>query len=82
LYFGAVQIRNLTIKSIIIIYLGFVVVGSLFTYAKYNLFQSPGLSIAQLFDKLKIIAAIIGIIMGFWIVLSYLGKRRIEKELE
>ncbi len=82
LYFGAFQIRKLKIKNILLIYLWLVILGSLFTYAKYNIFQSPGLSVAQLFDKLKIIAAIIGIIMGFWIVLSVLGKRRIEKELE
>jgi len=82
LYFGAVQIRRLSIKTILLIYVGFVLLGSLFTYAKYNLFQSPGLSFAQLFDKLKIIAAIIGIILGFWILLSFLGKRRLEKEIE
>jgi len=82
LYFGAVQIRKLKVKSILLIYFGFVAFGSIFTYAKYNLFQSPGLSVAQLFDKLKIIAAIIGIIMGVWILLSFLANRRMEKDLE
>jgi len=82
LFFGAVQIQKLKVKSILLIYIGFVLIGSLFTYAKYNLFQNPGLSFLQLFEKLKIIAAILGIIMGFWILLSYFAKRRIEKELE
>lgn len=82
LYFGALSIRKLKVKSILLIYLTFVILGSVFTYAKYNIFQSPGLSFEQLFDKLKIITAIIGLLMGFWILLSFLGKKRIDKELE
>lgn len=82
LYFGAIQIRRLKIKSILLIYVVFVVLGILFTYAKYNIFQTPGLSIEQLFDKLIIIISIIGLIMGFWILLSIVAKKRIDKELE
>lgn len=81
LYFGAITIRKLKVTSILLIYLVFVTLGSLFTYAKYNIFQSPGLSFEQLFDKLIIIFAIIGIIMGSWILLSILGKKRIENKL-
>lgn len=82
LYFGAIPIRRLKVKSIILIYVVWVVVGSLFTYAKYNIFQSPGLSFKELFDKLIIVVTITGIIMGFWILLSILGKKRLDKELE
>ena len=82
LYFGAISIRKLKIKSILLIYLVFVILGSLFTYAKYNIFQSPRLSFEQLFDKLIIIITIIGLIMGFWILLSILGNKRLDKELE
>ena len=82
LYFGAIQIRRLTVKSILQIYLVFVVLGSIFTYAKYNIFQSPGLPLDQMLDKLIIIMTIIGLIMGFWILLSILGKKRMDKELE
>jgi len=82
LYFGAIPVRKLKIKTILMIYIVFVILGSLFTYTKYNILQSPGLSFAQLFDKLIIIAVIIGLIMGFWIVLSLLGKKRIDKEIE
>lgn len=82
LYFGAIQIRKLKVKSLLLIYLAFVVLGSLFTYFKYNIFQSPGLSFEQLFDKIIIVVAIIGLIMGFWILLSILGKKRLDKELE
>lgn len=82
LYFGAVPIRKLKIKTILLLFLGFVILGSLFTYAKYNLLQSPALSIAQILDKIKIVVIIIGLIMGFWILLAYLGNRKIEKELD
>ncbi len=82
LYFGALPVRKLKVKSILLYYLTFVFLGSVFTYAKYNIFQSPGLSFEQLFNKLKIISAIIGLLMGFWILLSFLGKKRIDKELE
>ncbi len=82
LYYGAIPIRKLKVKSILLIYVVFVALGSFFTYAKYNIFQSPGLSFEQLFNKLIIIVTIIGLIMGFWILLSLLGKKRIDKELE
>ena len=82
LFFGAIQIRKLKVKSILLIYFVFVFLASLFTYTKYNIFQSPGLSFAQLFDKLIIVFFIIGLLMGFWILLSIISKRRLEKELE
>jgi len=82
LYFGAIPIQKLKVKSILLLYLGFVVLGSLFTYARYNIFQRPGLSLQELFNKLIIIVSITGMLMGFWIILSLLGKKRTEKELE
>jgi len=82
LYFGAIPIRKLKAKSIIFIYLVFVILGSLFTYFKYNVFQGAGLTHEQLFNKLIIIFTIIGLLMGFWILLSFMGKRRIDKELQ
>ena len=82
LYFGAISIRRLKIKSILLIYVLFISLGSIFTYAKYNIFQSPGLSFEQLLNKLLIIFIITGIILGFFILFSVLGKRRTEKELE
>ena len=82
LYFGAIPIRKLKIKSILLIYLAFVVLGSLFTYLKYNVFQKSGLSFMELIDKLLIISAITGLILLFFIIFSILGKRKLEKELE
>ena len=82
LYFGAIPIQRLRIRIILLFYAIIIVFGSIFTYAKYNIFQSPGLSASQLFDKLKIVFAVSGIIILFFVILSILGKRRMEKELE
>ena len=82
LYFGAVPIRRLKIKTILFGYLTMVVLGFLFTYAKYNIFQSPGLSLEQLVDKLIIIFLIIGLIIGFLVLFSFLGIKKLDKELE
>jgi len=82
LYFGAIPLQKLKVKSMILIYAALVVLGSLFTWFKYNIIQKQGLSIEQLFDKVMIVMAIIGLIMGFWILLSIVGKKRIDKDLE
>ncbi len=82
LYFGAIPIQKLKIKSILLGYAVIVVLGSLFTYAKYNIFQSPGLSIQQLLDKLVIIFSISGLVVLFFVIFSILGKRKLDKELE
>jgi hypothetical protein len=82
LYFGAIPIRKLKIRSILLIYALLVVMGSLFTYAKYNLFGGQGLTFRELFDKLIAVYAITGIILLFFIIFSILGKRKMEKELE
>jgi len=82
LYFGAISVRKLSIKSILIIYLLLVILGSAFTYVKYNLVRSQGLTFRELFDKLIIVFAILGIMMFFFVLFSYLGKRRLDKEIE
>ena len=82
LYFGAIQIRKLSIKNILLIYLVLVMLSGLFTYVKYNILQSPGLSVAELFNKLIIITATTGLLMGFWVLLSVMAKKRLDKELD
>ncbi len=82
LYFGAIPVQKLRIKSILLIYFGIVILGSLFTYAKYNIFQGLDLSVKELFDKLMIILAVSGLIMIFFIIFSLLGKQKLKRELE
>ena len=82
LFFGAIPIQKLSVKRILLLYLILVILGSLFTYIKYNIFQDANLTMNQLLDKLIIIMSILGILMGSWVILSFIGKRRIDKELE
>jgi len=82
LYFGAIPIQKLEIKTVLLGYTAIIILGSIFTYVKYNIIQSPGLSIPQLLDKLIIIISISGVIVLFFVIFSMLGKRKIDKELE
>jgi hypothetical protein len=82
LYFGAIPIRKLKIKSVLLGYAAMIILGSIFTYAKYNIFGNADLSVPQLLDKLIIIFSITGIFVLFFVILSIVGKRRLEKELE
>jgi hypothetical protein len=82
LYYGVIPVSKMKVRLILVTYLAFVILGSLFTYAKYNLFLKMGLSLHQLFEKLIIIISITGLIMGFFMLFTFLGNRKIEKELE
>ena len=82
LYFGAIPVQKLKVKSILLIYLLLLVLGSLFTIVKYNVFGGEALSISQLVAKLIVVYAVTGIIMLFFILFSILGKRKMERELE
>jgi hypothetical protein len=82
LYFGAIPLRAIKIKTILLVYALIVVIGAVFVFLKYSVFSSSGLSTAQLFNKVLIVGAVTGIIVLFWVILSFLGKRRMEKELE
>ena len=82
LYYGAIPVQKLKIKSILLIYLLMVVLGSLFTIFKYNVVGNAALSFAQLFDKLIIVYAVTGLILLFFIIFSILGKRKMERDLE
>jgi hypothetical protein len=82
LYFGAIPVQKIKIKIVLLFYAGIIILGSIFTYAKYNIFKSPGLSFEQLFDKLVAIFSISGLIVLFWVLFSILGRRKLNKELE
>ena len=82
LYFGAIPLQKIKIKIILSFYAAIVILGSLFTYVKYNVFQGVDLSFSQLFDKFLIIIAISGIIVFFFVLFSILGKRKLDKEIE
>jgi hypothetical protein len=82
LYFGAIPVQKLKIKSVLTAYLAIVILGAIFIYLKYNVFQSPGLSWEELLHKLLIISAVSGIIVLFFVAFLLLGQKRMRKELD
>lgn len=82
LYFGAIPLQRLRIKTILLAYAAIVVLGGIFIYLKYNVFLKLGLSMKELFDKFLIVCAVSGLIVLFFVLFSFLGKRRLDKELE
>ena len=82
LYFGAIPVQKLKIRTILVAYALIIVLGSLFVFLKYNVFQDPGLSFKQLLHKMLIVTAVSGLMVLFFLIFSLLGKRRAEKELE
>lgn len=82
LYFGAIPLQRLRIKTILLAYAAIVVLGGVFIYLKYNVFLKLGLSMKEMFDKFLIVCAVSGLIVLFFVLFSFLGKRRLDKELE
>jgi hypothetical protein len=82
LYFGAIPVQKIKIKTILSGYTLIIVLGSIFTYVKYNIVMDYNLSTAQLLDKLLIIFAVSGLIVIFFVIFSLLGKNKLEKELD
>ena len=81
LYFGAIPLQRIRPKMVLLFYLLIVIAGTLFTYLKYNVFGTAALTARDMFDKLIIIFSISGLIVLFWLLFWYLGKRKLEKEL-
>jgi hypothetical protein len=81
-YFGAIPLQRLRIKTILLAYAAIVVLGGIFIYLKYRVFLKPGLSMEELLDKFLIVCAVSGLIVLFFVLFSFLGKRRLDKELE
>jgi hypothetical protein len=82
LYFGAIPLQRIKIKTLLLIYGLIVVLGSAFIYIKYMLIQTPALSWEALLNKIYIVAAVSGLVVFFFVLFAWLGKRKLEKELE
>jgi hypothetical protein len=82
LYFGAIPIQRIKIKVILFFYFLILVLGSAFVWLKYKWIADIPLSNSAIFEKISIVASVTGIIVLFWVFFSWLGKRKMEKELE
>jgi len=76
LYYGGLTLDKIKPLKVILFYIGFVVLGTIFTALKYRItdFQA-------LIGKVVIIASICAIMVALFLIIAYLGKRRVEKEI-
>ena len=78
LYFGGIIFSRFKIKTILSVYVIFVIIGFLFTFFRYRVFVDPPLSIGEIFNKLYIIVIICGLLTLFWAFLAFLGKKKVD----
>ena len=81
-YFSGITFSKFKPKSIVLTFLVFVTIGFLFTLFKYKVLTEEPLSMSGIFGKLHIIVIICGILTALWTFFAYLGKRRMDKNLE
>ena len=82
LYFGGVPFFRIKPVTVGVIYLGFVVIGFLFTMFKYTILLEQHLSMRDVLDKFSIVLTICAAILATYTLFAYFGKRRMDKEIE
>lgn len=82
LYFGGFTLKRMSPRQLITIYVGFVLIGFVFTMVKYTVFLGQELDFFQILNKLFIITVICGILVFVWWLFAFLGNRRIEKQIK
>ncbi len=79
---GVIDPKRIKLGYILVGYVGFVLIGFLFTIFKYNVLLGQDLHLAEILDSLLTVTIISGILVLAWGFLAYLGSRRIEKQIE
>jgi len=79
---GIVSPKNINLRYLLAGYLGFILIGFVFTVFKYNVLENQPLSMDKVLDYLLIIVKVSGILAIVLGSLAYLGSRRLEKEIE
>lgn len=82
LFLGGVIFPKFKLKTIIAGYVLYIVVGFAFTFIKYRILTTPPLSLEETFGKLSLVVIICGLITALFVLFAYLGRQRVEKELE
>jgi hypothetical protein len=79
---GAVNLKKIKIRNLVLGYAAFVLIGLLFTILKYAVLFRQKVGLDEVWDYFLIILPITaGLVIG-WGILSYLGHRHMEKKLE
>ena len=79
---GALNLRKIKARYIVIGYTAFVLIGLLFTTFKYAILQGQDVGLEQIWDYFLIVVPITAVLLIFWGLLGYLGHHRVEKQIE
>ncbi len=82
LYFGGILFQKFSLRKIIAGYGMYIVIGFSFTFVKYRFLVTEPLSLRETFGKLSIVVIICGLITALFVLFAYLGKRRVERDME
>jgi len=75
-YFGGIYLGKVRLFPVIGIYIGLVVIGTIFTAVKYG-----ATSYHTLYPHLAVVAGVSAVLVAFWTGFAYLGQRKVEREI-
>jgi hypothetical protein len=81
-YFGGFPFKRIRPLALVAIYVGFVILGFLFTIFKYTILLDRHLGMDGMLGILRIVSTICGAFVVVYAILAYAGKRKIDKEIE
>ncbi len=76
---GTINPKKIKLHYLIAGYLGFILLGFLFTIFKYTVLLGQHIGLGQILDYLLTVITISGLLVVAWGLLAFLGSRRIEK---
>lgn len=79
---GGINPRKIKLRWIIAGYLGFVLIGFVFTIFKDTILLGQELSLTQVVDYFLTVLKVSGLLALVWGLLAYLGSRRVDKQIE
>jgi hypothetical protein len=79
---GGVNPKKIKTGYLVVGYAGFVLLGLAFTIFKYSVLLGQEVGLMQVWEYLRTVAIISGILLLVWGTLAYLGSRRIERQIE
>jgi hypothetical protein len=76
LYFSGLSFRKIKPSNLVFLYIFMVVLGTLFTIFKYKIYEPM-----FILGKLGIIASILAILMGIYVLFAWFGYKKTEEEI-
>lgn len=81
LYFGGLTFEKIKPFKLLSLYTGFVALGFSFTLFKYFILLDQPMSVDEILDKFVVVASILALLMVFYMIFAYFGKKKIDKDM-